>query len=48
MEPTIELREITKDSLAAVLDLAIEPEQEQYVAGVDEVKLSYHPGERSP
>ena len=29
---TVELREITKDSLAAVLDLAVEPEQEQYVA----------------
>jgi diamine N-acetyltransferase len=32
MASTIELREITKDSLAAVLDLAVEPEQEQYVA----------------
>jgi diamine N-acetyltransferase len=32
MAPTIELREITKDSLAAVLDLAVGPEQEQYVA----------------
>jgi hypothetical protein len=29
---TVELREITRDSLAAVLDLAVEPEQEQYVA----------------
>ena len=119
MAGTVELREITKDSLRAVLDLAVEPEQEQYVAtnarsiaeahfephawfravhagddpvgfvmayrdppttfwvwrfmidaahqgkgygrialellvdearkdGVDEVKLSYHPGERSP
>jgi diamine N-acetyltransferase len=32
MAPTVELREITKDSLAAVLDLAVDPEQEQYVA----------------
>jgi diamine N-acetyltransferase len=28
----VELREITKDSLRAVLDLAVEPAQEQYVA----------------
>jgi diamine N-acetyltransferase len=29
---TVELREITKDSLAAVLELAVEPGQKQYVA----------------
>ena len=29
MAGTVELREITKDSLRAVLDLAVEPEQEQ-------------------
>ena len=32
MAPTVELREITKDSLRAVLDLAVEPRQEAYVA----------------
>lgn len=32
MAATVELREITQDSLGAVLDLAVEPEQEQYVA----------------
>jgi diamine N-acetyltransferase len=29
---TVELREITQDSLRSVLDLAVAPEQEQYVA----------------
>jgi len=29
---TVELREITQESLGAVLDLAVGPEQEQYVA----------------
>jgi hypothetical protein len=32
MAGTVELFEITKDSLRAVLQLAVEPEQEQYVA----------------
>jgi diamine N-acetyltransferase len=32
MVATVELREITQDSLRAVLDLAVEPEQEGYVA----------------
>lgn len=32
MVATVELREITQDSLRAVLDLAVEPEQESYVA----------------
>jgi diamine N-acetyltransferase len=32
MTTTVELREITRDSLPAVLDLAVEPEQQQYVA----------------
>jgi diamine N-acetyltransferase len=32
MVTTVELREITKDSLRAVLDLAVEPDQEPYVA----------------
>jgi diamine N-acetyltransferase len=32
MVPTVELREITQDSLRAVLDPAVEPEQEGYVA----------------
>ncbi len=32
MAATVELREITQASLRAVLDLAVEPEQEQYVA----------------
>jgi diamine N-acetyltransferase len=29
---TVELREITQDTLRAVLDLTVEPEQEEYVA----------------
>jgi len=32
MASTVELREITQESLGTVLDLAVEPEQEQYVA----------------
>jgi diamine N-acetyltransferase len=32
MAPTVELREITQDTLRAVLELAVAPEQEQYVA----------------
>ena len=32
MAAGVELREITRDSLAAVLDLAVEPAQEAYVA----------------
>src|SRR5207344_311123 len=32
MAAGVELREITKDSLRTVLDLAVEPEQEPYVA----------------
>jgi len=32
MAGRVELREITQDSLRAVLDLAVEPEQEPYVA----------------
>jgi diamine N-acetyltransferase len=32
MAATVELREITQDSLGAVLDLAVEPEQTAYVA----------------
>src|SRR5918994_841628 len=32
MASMVVLREITQDSLQAVLDLAVEPEQEQYVA----------------
>lgn len=32
MAAGVELREITQDSLRAVLDLAVEPEQEPYVA----------------
>ena len=32
MAATVELREITQDSLQAVLDLAVAPEQRQYVA----------------
>ena len=32
MPKNVKLREITKDSLPAVLDLAVEPEQEQFVA----------------
>jgi diamine N-acetyltransferase len=32
MAARVELREITQDSLRAVLDLAVEPEQEGYVA----------------
>ena len=32
MAARVELREVTKDSLRAVLDLAVEPEQELYVA----------------
>ena len=32
MAAGLELREITRDSLGAVLDLAVEPEQEPYVA----------------
>ena len=32
MAARVELREITQDSLRAVLDLAVDPEQEPYVA----------------
>ena len=32
MAATIELHEITKESLRSVLDLAVDPDQEQYVA----------------
>jgi diamine N-acetyltransferase len=32
MTATVELREVTQDSLSAVLDLAVAPEQRQYVA----------------
>jgi diamine N-acetyltransferase len=32
MAASVDLREITQDSLRAVLDLAVEPEQEPYVA----------------
>lgn len=32
MASTVELREITQDTLRTVLDLAVTPEQEQYVA----------------
>ena len=40
MAATVELREIRRDSLAAMLDLAVQPEQEQVDTGEIVMRLA--------